>query len=152
MQRKLPRPPVVNIDELLQNASAIVDPVESEIAREMALLVINDALKYPDIEEPIIVHGSSRPLEVFDDDALNKARREIASEMSSSGEEERLLAFEQTWTEVHSSLPGLSDYTDDDNQPPTEILDVSFVPSFPCPPVLFSLNPPPSHRYSTQAS
>lgn len=114
MQRRLPRPPVVDADALLKHASEISDPFESSIAKEMALLIIHDALKYPDPEDPIIVRGPSQPLDTFDDDALNKARLEIALELPSSGVEERQRAFEKSWAEVHPSLPGLSNYSDDE--------------------------------------
>lgn len=127
MQRKLPRPSVVDIDALLKSASEISDPSESAVAKEVALLVASDSLKYRDPEDPITVHGSSQPLEVFDDDMLNKARLEIALEMPSSGGEERQQALEQTWATIHSSLPGLDDYSDDETSPETlkETLNVS---------------------------
>lgn len=120
MQRRLPRPSIVDTDALLKHTSEISDPFESSIAKEMALLVIHDALKYSDPEDPTIIHGPSQPLETFDDDALNKARLEIALELPSSGVEERQRAFEKSWAEVHPSLPGLSNYSDDEVSPESQ--------------------------------
>ena len=111
LQKNLPRPPVVDADTLLENAANIVDPVESAVATEAALLVIDDALKYPDSDAPTKVTGTSRPLEIFDDDELNQARLEIALEMPSSGGEERQQLFEKNWPKIHrASLPGLQSY------------------------------------------
>lgn len=117
LQRNLPRPPVIDADTLLENAANIVNPEESAVAKEMALLVINDALKYPDPAAPTKVTGASRPLEIFDDDELNKARLEIALEIPSSGGEERQQRFEESWLEIHSaSLPGLTGYGESESE------------------------------------
>lgn len=113
VQRNLPRPSVIDADALLKNAANIVDPVERAVAKEMALLMINDALKYPDPDNPTKVIGASRPpdLESFTDDELNKARQEIALEMSSNGGEERQRRFEESFLKIHgASLPGLTRY------------------------------------------
>lgn len=116
MQRQLPRPSVVDVDRLVENASNASGTPEGAIAKEMALLITNDAFKYPHPETKVI--GSSRPLEVFDDDTLNRARLEIALEMPSDGREERQRYFEQAWTEVHDSspLPGLASYADSEDE------------------------------------
>ncbi len=118
LQKNLPRPPVVDADSLLENASKIVDPMESAVAKEMALLVINDALKYPDPNVPTKVTGASRPLEIFDDEELNRARLEIVLEMPSDGADERQQYFEKSWVEMHNApLPGLADYSDSESEP-----------------------------------
>lgn len=82
----------------------------------MALLITNDAFKYPNPGTQVF--GSSRPLEVFDDDSLNRARLEIALEMPSDGAEERQRSFEQAWIKIHHSspLPGLASYADDEDE------------------------------------
>lgn len=113
LQRNLPRPPVIDAETLLKKAAKIVDLAEAAVAKEMAILVINDALKYPDPNVPTKLTGASRPLENFTDDQLNQARLEIALEMPSSGKEERQQIFEKNWLEIHStSLPGLLDHGD----------------------------------------
>ncbi|KAA6409164.1 MAG: pre-mRNA-splicing factor cef1 [Lasallia pustulata] len=114
LQRALPRPSVVDIDALLKNALDISDPIEGAVAREMALLIANDALKYP--APGAKVQGSSQPLEAFDDEALNKARLEIALELPQDGQAERQEEFEKAWEELHGStkLPGLAGHSDDE--------------------------------------
>ncbi|KAL8906991.1 MAG: hypothetical protein Q9207_001677 [Kuettlingeria erythrocarpa] len=115
LQRALPRPSTVDTDALLETASHVSDPVEQAIAKEMALLIANDARKYPAPDANI--KGSSRPLESFDDDALDRARVEIALEMPSNGREERDEEFAKQWATVHeasSGLPGLGFYEEDE--------------------------------------
>ncbi|KAI4132956.1 MAG: hypothetical protein LQ338_000423 [Usnochroma carphineum] len=116
LQRALPRPSNVDIDALLETASHESDPVEQAIAKEMALLIANDARKYPAPGSD--VKGSSRPLESFDDDALDRARVEIAMEIPSDGREGREEDFVEKWLQVHeassSGLPGLGSYEGDE--------------------------------------
>ncbi|MCJ1454820.1 Pre-mRNA-splicing factor cef1 [Mycoblastus sanguinarius] len=114
MQQSLPRPSALDIDALSKAASEVSDPVEAMIAQESALLIANDAVKYP--VPGATVHGSSRPLEVFDDDDLNKARLEISLELPSNGKTERQHDFEASWEELHNAsfgLPGLGGYESD---------------------------------------
>ncbi|KAL8740571.1 MAG: hypothetical protein Q9184_008472, partial [Pyrenodesmia sp. 2 TL-2023] len=115
LQRALPRPSSVDIDELLETALHVEDPVEQAIAQEMALLIANDARKYP--AAGANVKGSPRPLDVFDDDALDRARVEIAMEIPSNGREERDEEFAEQWATIHeasSGLPGLGSYEKDE--------------------------------------
>lgn len=115
IQKFLPRPSVVDIGAMLKRASEISDPIESAIEREMALLIANDALKFGGGR----VNGASRPLEVFDDDALNRARMEVALELSSENAKQDKQTFyaemDKAWTEFHGSskLPGLDGYEED---------------------------------------
>ena len=107
MQQNLPRPLLVDIDALLKSSSELADPAEALIARETALLVANDAFRYPLPKAK--VHGSLRPLEAFDDEDLNRARLEIALESTSSDKEQRLHDFEALH-DSSSALPGLAGY------------------------------------------
>ena len=115
IQMFLPRPSVVDIGAMLKRASKISDPIESAIEREMALLIANDALKFGGGR----VNGASRPLELFDDDALNRARMEVALELSSEDAKQDKQTFyaemDKAWTEFHGSskLPGLDGYEED---------------------------------------
>ena len=107
MQRNLPRPLLVDIDALLKSSSGLAGTAEALIARETALLIANDAFRYP--LPRANVQGSSLPLEAFDDEKLHRARLEIALESTGSDEEQRLHDFEA----LHSSssaLPGLAGY------------------------------------------
>ena len=111
MQRSLPRPSLVDTDTLLKCSSELADPAEALIARETALLIANDAFRYP--LPSAKVQGSSRSLDIFDDEELDRARLEIALEFSSSNKEQRLHDFEV----LHSSssaLPGLAGYEIDE--------------------------------------
>lgn len=116
----------------MKTASEVSDPGEGAIAREMALLIANDALKYPISKAK--VQGVSRPLHVFDDDELSNARLEIAMEMESAGPERDQEAFESAWSDLHESssvLPGLASYENDgvaERQALAEAFDVCFFP------------------------
>ncbi|KAL8737076.1 MAG: hypothetical protein Q9181_002032 [Wetmoreana brouardii] len=115
LQRNLPRPSNIDIDALLATASHVSNPVEQAIARETALLIANDARKYPVPNSN--VKGSPSPLESFDDDALDRARVEIAMEMPSDGKDEREEQFAAEWSRRHdasSGLPGLGSYEEDE--------------------------------------
>jgi pre-mRNA-splicing factor CDC5/CEF1 len=114
LQKGLPRPTVVDVDAMLKNASDEADPVSAEISREVALLLANDALKFP--TKGAKVKGVSRPLETFDDDALANARLQIAMELPRDASEEGARMFEEAWTNLHgsSSLPGLEGYGEDE--------------------------------------
>lgn len=114
MQKALPRPAVLDINSLIKTALTVDDIVEKAIAQEMALLIANDALKYPIPGGKI--HGTSRPLETFDDDLLNKARLEIARELPPDDAEKRKEEFEGAWQDVHShsKVPGFAGSEDDE--------------------------------------
>jgi len=136
LQRDLPRPSVVDVDSLLLRASHIPNLVDRAIAHEMALLIANDALRYP--APGTKVNGSSIPLESFDDEALNTARLEIACEMPPDAAGKGAEEFEAAWLELHGStkLPGLGGYGEDEideHQLMVEAFDVcSKCTSVPC--------------------
>lgn len=113
MQKNLPRPSGLDIESLFKAASEISNPVEAMIAEETALLIANDALRYPLPGSK--VQGSSRPLKSVDDDAMDKARSEIALEMPSSEKDKIQQGFETSWETLHSArLPGLGAYEEDE--------------------------------------
>ncbi|KAI9777413.1 MAG: Pre-mRNA-splicing factor cef1 [Candelina submexicana] len=113
LQRSLPRPSVVDVKAMLDNASKIKDPIEAAVAKEMALLIANDALKYPVSGGKI--RGSSTVVELFDDTALNNARLEIALELPQGAAQKGSAELEQAWNDMHQSseLPGLASYGED---------------------------------------
>ncbi|KAK5111832.1 Pre-mRNA-splicing factor cef1 [Meristemomyces frigidus] len=114
VQKGLPRPSVVDVDAMLKNARDITDPIEREVAEEMALLMANDALKFGGAR----VNGSARPVEVFNAQALQMAQMEVVLEMGQDAD--RALfgnAFEREWEKAHASnstLPGLAGYAEDE--------------------------------------
>ena len=136
MQKALPRPTILDLDLLFEQATSVDDPAKQAISYEMALLVATDALKYP--VHGINIRGTSRPLEAFDDSALSKARLEIARELLTEDLEKCNEMFERAWEETHdhSELPGLVGYGDDevnDYQIMADAFDVSSNCFYPVP-------------------
>ena len=124
MQRHLPRPKFIDTNALLNVSSDITDPAEALIAMETALLIANDALRYP--SPGTKVQGSASPLEIFNDDELNKARLEIALELPSRDKEQRLQDFEASWEHLHNTstaLPGLLGYNEDEAEERQTIIE-----------------------------
>jgi len=124
MQRGLPRPAVVDIDAMIRTASAMTDPSEKAVAQEMALLVAADSLKYPVPGSK--VQGVSKPLELFENGELEKARREILLEAENS--QVKVSEYVEACDELHDQyhLPGLSGYAswdECDEQVMTEAFD-----------------------------
>lgn len=127
---------MLDVDSLFKNASETPDPVEKVIANEMALLIVNDALRYP--APGAKIHGSSKPLKKFDDETLDKARLEIMLEIPRDTVPNRQEEFEKVWDEVHNStkLHGLIGYAEneiDEHQLMVEAFDVSIKPHLPSP-------------------
>lgn len=114
IQRALPRPSVVDIDALVKRASEIEDPAERLIAQEMALLISNDAMKYPVSGSK--VHGKAQLLVRLDEENLNKARMEVLLEQPPDPGATKVAEFQQAWEDIHTSarLPGLAGYGEDE--------------------------------------
>lgn len=133
VQRGLPRPTAIDLEAMLKDAAAIQDPIKSAIANEMAHLMANDALKFGGAK----VKGSARPVEVFPDDDMNRAKMEIALEVGKDEQGRRILVekFGEEWELVHGRgvLPGLASYGEDEideTQLLTEAFDVSFASTY----------------------
>ena len=95
---------------------------------EMALLMANDARKFGGAK----VKGAGRPVETFEEGAMNRAKMEIVLEVGKEEHGRRLLAeqFGPEWESAHgkSILPGLAGYGEDEideHQLLTEAFDVS---------------------------
>lgn len=114
MQKNLPRALAVDIDAIIKNASEIADPVVGAIEREAALLVANDALRYP--VPGAKVRGIPKVLDSFDDDALALARLQIIQEVPQELAEQGPEIFKAAWADAHVSslLPGLNGYGEDE--------------------------------------
>jgi len=132
VQRGLPRPAVVDYDAMMANAAGLHDAVKRAIAEEMATLIANDAVKFGGAK----VSGAHKTMEVFDDDAIGRAKMEIALEVSKDEQGRRLLTeqFGAEWEALHtkSILPGLAGYGEDEideQQLLTEAFDVSSHPT-----------------------
>jgi pre-mRNA-splicing factor CDC5/CEF1 len=124
VQKRLPRPAVIDIDVMLKKANAIPDEIRRAAAVETALLIANDALKFGGTR----VSGASRPIQIFEDEALQTARWEVALELSSDQARKKKSDFDTAFAEVHgnSKLPGLDGYYEDEideHQMMTEVFD-----------------------------
>ncbi|KAL6248405.1 Pre-mRNA-splicing factor cef1 [Rhinocladiella similis] len=75
-QRSLPRPRIVDYNSLASEALSITDPIQAMIAEEAALLMAQDALKYPLPGSKVI--GKPPKLTTISDDVLAQARQELA--------------------------------------------------------------------------
>lgn len=113
MQRNLPRPATVDLTALLRSADETQDPAEKAIAREAALLIVNDAAKYP----LTATKPTAKPpsLDQIEDDALAEARRQILLEVKSKVAPEEI---EAAWAKTNSNslLLGLGCYDDDEEE------------------------------------
>ena len=90
----------------MNNAAEFPDAAEAAVAKEMALLIANDAFKYPTPGAKL--QGTSRPLQIFDDSSLSAAKAEIAKEMDALDLSPLQASFDASWTELHSSSTSLS--------------------------------------------
>ena len=110
MQRGLPRPLTVDLQSMVKEARQLDNPAQTLIAQEAAVLMANDAVKYPLPGSSVKAKPSSLPQ--IDDNSLADARLLILSETKS------LPSFEeiQNTFEGRASNPillGLGCYDDD---------------------------------------
>ncbi|KAI1802781.1 pre-mRNA splicing factor component-domain-containing protein [Daldinia bambusicola] len=123
MQKELPRPESVNFELLIQQASSITDPIEAQIAKEAALLIANDAVKFP-------VRGSKSSvgptrIQQIDDASLAEARLKILMEANAKPKPEEIQA---TWEREGSNalLLGLGCYEDNDDEEQVAAMKTAF--------------------------
>ncbi|KAI9851848.1 MAG: Pre-mRNA-splicing factor cef1 [Thelocarpon superellum] len=107
-QRALPRPSVVDVGSLLEKKSQAATPAEALVAEELALLVANDARRFP--IDGAKVTGPSKALDRFSDDALNRARMELLLEVPSDALKQMEVEAEQIWSSTYDmhALPLLA--------------------------------------------
>ncbi|KAI1435358.1 pre-mRNA splicing factor component-domain-containing protein [Xylaria sp. CBS 124048] len=123
MQMGLPRPKFVDFEALVREASAISEPIRAEIARETALLIANDAVRYP--VAGATVKGKPSGLEQIDDDSLAEARLKILMEVKDKPKPE---AIQAVWEKENSNalLLGLGCYEDDEEEQQVAAMRVAF--------------------------
>lgn len=114
MQRNLPRPVTVDVQKLLRAAEELEDPVERDIAKEAALLMANDAAKYP--LTPAKPSGNVPSLGQIEDSALAEARRQILLEAKDKLSPNDVQAAWAKKLDDNSILLGLGCYGDDDEE------------------------------------
>jgi pre-mRNA-splicing factor CDC5/CEF1 len=115
VQRFLPRPSLVDLDAMLNRALNISDPVQREVETEMAYMMANDLAKFGGGR----VIGTVKPLEPLSAEALDKAKMELALELSNhTGKQKKAYHsdFDDAWAQIHSKskLPGLDGYEEDE--------------------------------------
>ncbi|KAF3020567.1 Pre-mRNA-splicing factor cef1 [Neopestalotiopsis sp. 37M] len=113
MQKELPRPDTLDIEALMKEASLVEDPIEALIAREAALLIANDAARYPLPGSSI--KGKPARLAQLEDAALAEARLKILMETKDKPKSEDVSAvFERE--NCNAIMLGLGCYVDDDEE------------------------------------
>jgi pre-mRNA-splicing factor CDC5/CEF1 len=121
-QRSLPRPSSLDIGALMERALQVTDPIEALISKEAAVLIANDARKFP-VPGTKAGHQIPLPLELspkvekLDDQLLEAARAAIMTELAIPELQQQWQAdFNASWSERHegNSLPGLTDYSNDE--------------------------------------
>jgi pre-mRNA-splicing factor CDC5/CEF1 len=103
----------VNFDLMLAQASSITDPIKAALAREMAILIANDAVENPAPNSSY--QGARQSVEQFDDGALALARLQIVQEASLENAAFSAESFQTAWEECHPSslLPRLVGHVND---------------------------------------
>ncbi|KAK7721574.1 Pre-mRNA-splicing factor cef1 [Botryosphaeria dothidea] len=111
-QKALPRPSAVDVNAMLEKASAATDPAEKAVLEETAILIASDAKKFGKAK----VSGAVKPAESFQDDLLQRAKMEIALELPADETKRDTEEFERAWEQLHESsiLPGLAGYGEDE--------------------------------------
>jgi pre-mRNA-splicing factor CDC5/CEF1 len=123
MQKELPRPDTVDIEALVKEAAAVEDPVEALIAKEAALLIANDAVKYPVPGSK--VKGKPLRLAQLDDAALSDARLQIFMEVKDKPKPEEVAAvFERE--NSNAILLGLGCYLDEEEEQQATAMQCAF--------------------------
>lgn len=121
MQRGLPRPVSLDSKALSQAALEVEDPAERLVAQEAALLMVNDAAKFPPQGGKPMAPPAK--LEQMDDEALANARLLILME-SKTPNPEKVKAM---WQSADSSSRlGLGCYDDDDEEEQVSTLQSAF--------------------------
>ncbi|EXJ74982.1 pre-mRNA-splicing factor cef1 [Cladophialophora psammophila CBS 110553] len=91
-QRALPRPTTVDYDALASDATSITDPIRAMIAREAALLMANDARKFPLAGSKVI--GKPPQLVSLPDELLEKARQQLKDTQNETDRQAYVAAVE----------------------------------------------------------
>lgn len=95
-KRSLPRPAKIDYNKLAAAATSIPDPIQAMIASEAALLMANDARKFPLAGSGVT--GKPVQMETLSDDLLRQAREQLAAETNEAGRQEYVNALEQMYT------------------------------------------------------
>ena len=115
VQRGLPRPMVVNYDDLLKKASATANPIERLVAEEAIRLIAYDAKVHPLPGSKL--HGNPPPPKRFTDKEIEAAKDLIRQNASNESTAAFTTACQKVWDreDLRPSLPGLMGYDSDEN-------------------------------------
>jgi pre-mRNA-splicing factor CDC5/CEF1 len=94
-QRSLPRPKTVDYNSLASQALSITDPIQAMIAEEAALLMAQDAQKYPLPGSKVI--GKPPRLNTLSDDMIARARQELAAAYNEADQQSYVSAVESLY-------------------------------------------------------
>ncbi|GAP83521.1 putative pre-mRNA-splicing factor cef-1 [Rosellinia necatrix] len=113
VQKGLPRPEFVDLETLMKDVAGIDDPMEALIAKEAALLIAHDAVRYPLAGSE--VRGNPTRLQQIDDTSLAEAHLQILMEVKNKPKPEEVQAV---WGREGSNalLLGLGCYEDDEEE------------------------------------
>jgi pre-mRNA-splicing factor CDC5/CEF1 len=119
IQRRLPRPRIIDWNALLAVANAEEDPIRREIAIEAAKGIANDVLKFGGK-----VTGKPAPLAVVAPNDASKARATVLQSISPNIRDSFVSGFNEA--HARSTLPGLDGYDSDDELDEAQILISTF--------------------------
>ncbi|KIY01293.1 pre-mRNA-splicing factor cef1 [Fonsecaea multimorphosa CBS 102226] len=91
-QRALPRPTTIDYNALASAATSITDPIRAMIAQETALLMANDANKFPLPGSKVI--GKPPQLTSLPDELLEKARQQLKATFDETDRQAYVAAVE----------------------------------------------------------
>lgn len=124
IQRNLPRPPYLNVDDMFRFAEGIADRAKALISRETAILMANDAQKFPEPGSELV--GKVPPLRPADDSRLTDAKLLILLETKHKPSRDEVAAVWNKRTEASRAVRlGLTCYMTDGKQE-TEMLREAF--------------------------
>jgi len=122
IQRGLPRPSVLDVAKMLEHA--VIASSEDEVLRmvnqEAAMLMVNDALRFPVKGGKVTNPSAASRVEQMDDETLSRARREILLYTPPEAVSTFSDTFSDAWEKVFGNniLPSLSSYADDIDSSP----------------------------------
>ncbi|KIW33930.1 pre-mRNA-splicing factor cef1 [Cladophialophora immunda] len=91
-QRALPRPTSIDYNALASEATSITDPIRAMIAQEAALLMANDARKFPLPGSRVV--GKPPQLASLSDELLEKARQQLKATFNETDRQAYIAAVE----------------------------------------------------------
>ncbi|KIX04292.1 uncharacterized protein Z518_05159 [Rhinocladiella mackenziei CBS 650.93] len=91
-RRALPRPTTIDYNSLVSEATSITDPIRAMIAQEAALLMANDARKFP-LPGSRLIGKPVQPASLSDD-LLTKARQQLADSCNADDRQAYISAVE----------------------------------------------------------